>query len=517
MKWGDAVIIKRLHMKNFGKFHQMSLDLEDGINVIYGENESGKTTIYHFIKSMLFDVEKQRGKAAKFDSYHLYEPWENSLYYEGELKFCAGGRNFRLERGFHKNQKKEILINEEDAEELSIAQGDLLHILDGLNEAVFDNTMAIGQQKSELDSKIAGELKNYTSNFSLSGDGGVNVAKALEKLTKKKKDKEATLRELQNKRQIRMSGLKKEQEYIQADLTKKENQQREYLSLHNVKIEEIEEKKSQNKKKSRQKSVMSVAILLVLAMISILLAKPMIFRILIGVGAVALGIIFLIIWKKENELKDARLRETDNEINRLDGLLAGLKEDIQEKEVKLSNLNEMLVEEAAYSQQEVKLQEDCKALEMAYEGILSASLQLQAEISETLNQKASQILSFITNQKYTDLRMDEQALVRLNTTNKILYEEQVSKGTVDEIHFAVRMAFLELFFPDESMPIILDDAFVMYDNKRLEHTLSYLNQTKRQVILLTCHTREEQLLKQHGIPFHKIILSSDSNRIHNNL
>ena len=50
------MIIRKLNIKNFGKVHDKTLEFSPGINVLYGENESGKTTIHTFIKSMLFGL-----------------------------------------------------------------------------------------------------------------------------------------------------------------------------------------------------------------------------------------------------------------------------------------------------------------------------------------------------------------------------------------------------------------------------------------------------------------------------
>ena len=57
------MIIKDLQLTNFGKFNHKSMSLEPGLNIIYGENEAGKTTFHTFIRGMLFGIEKQRGKA----------------------------------------------------------------------------------------------------------------------------------------------------------------------------------------------------------------------------------------------------------------------------------------------------------------------------------------------------------------------------------------------------------------------------------------------------------------------
>lgn len=508
MKWGDFLVIKELNMKNFGKFHHKIIPLHKGINLIYGENETGKTTIYYFIKSMFFDIEKKKGKAAQFDTYHLYEPWENQLFYEGELKFEAGGRNFRIERGFHKNQKKEILINEDDAEELSIEQGDLLHILDGLNETIFKNTLAIGQLQSQVEEKITGELKNYTSDISLSGDGGVNVARALDTLAKRRKEKESKLRDLDNKRRLRVTGLHKEKEYVQTDLIKKENQLKEYTGLHKTRKEALEKENLKNQQASKKKRLSVEIALALLIVLGVLILKPIWMKALIVVLGLIIETATFVGLSKISANKSSKLQDNDGELNRLEGMILGLKEDIHDKEVQLSNLDDILMEENRILEEERVLKMEISALEMAHEGILSASYELQKEISDGLNKKASQILSFITSGKYEDVRIDEQASTRLNTRNKIIYEEEVSKGTMDGIHFAVRMAFLELFFPDEKMPVILDDAFAMYDDNRLQQALRYLEESNRQVILFTCQKREEQLLKQLQIPYHKIELSN---------
>ena len=53
-----------LYISGFGKFHNTSVSFEDGINIVYGKNEAGKSTIHTFIRGMLFGIERQRGRAA---------------------------------------------------------------------------------------------------------------------------------------------------------------------------------------------------------------------------------------------------------------------------------------------------------------------------------------------------------------------------------------------------------------------------------------------------------------------
>ena len=109
-----------LLLRNFGKFQNQKLRFESGINIIYGENESGKSTIHTFIKGMLFGIGRGRGRASVYDTYSIYEPWENPGYYSGILRFESGGKTFRIDRNFDKQNKKAELVCEDDGENLSI-------------------------------------------------------------------------------------------------------------------------------------------------------------------------------------------------------------------------------------------------------------------------------------------------------------------------------------------------------------------------------------------------------------
>ena len=92
--------IRELIIRNFGKFSDKDILLEDGINILYGENESGKSTLHAFIRGMLFGMERGRGRASLNDTYSTYEPWENPNYYSGVLRFESGGKMFRIDRNF---------------------------------------------------------------------------------------------------------------------------------------------------------------------------------------------------------------------------------------------------------------------------------------------------------------------------------------------------------------------------------------------------------------------------------
>ena len=85
--------IEKLNIHSYGKIKDKEIKFRNHINIIFGKNESGKSTIHTFIKGMLFGIERGRGRAAQNDTFSIYEPWDNPNYYSGTLKFASGGKH----------------------------------------------------------------------------------------------------------------------------------------------------------------------------------------------------------------------------------------------------------------------------------------------------------------------------------------------------------------------------------------------------------------------------------------
>lgn len=54
-----------LWIQRFGKLKEREFFLQDGINIIYGANESGKSTLHSFIRGMLFGMPRYRGSTLR--------------------------------------------------------------------------------------------------------------------------------------------------------------------------------------------------------------------------------------------------------------------------------------------------------------------------------------------------------------------------------------------------------------------------------------------------------------------
>lgn len=97
--------IDSVNIISFGGLKDFRLDFEDGMNIIYGDNEAGKSTIMAFIEMMFY------GKTAQEKSTDIskslrkrYTPWDGSAMC-GELEFTYDNRRYRIHKVFKKTIK----------------------------------------------------------------------------------------------------------------------------------------------------------------------------------------------------------------------------------------------------------------------------------------------------------------------------------------------------------------------------------------------------------------------------
>jgi len=150
-----------------------------------------------------------------------------------------------------------------------------------------------------------------------------------------------------------------------------------------------------------------------------------------------------------------------------------------------------------------------EAVNIAIDFLEQSLKEVQENYSPVLNKHLSSILGSITAGKYsnTDTGTDLEIVVH-DLKNGILHAEQLSQGTIDQIYFALRVAFAEMLSGKETLPLIIDEAFVQYDDERLLNTLSLLAELAetRQIIIFTCQKREMDMLNRLNASFRKISL-----------
>lgn len=142
-----------------------------------------------------------------------------------------------------------------------------------------------------------------------------------------------------------------------------------------------------------------------------------------------------------------------------------------------------------------------QVLESAYE-------KMKSNVTPKYTNDLSKNISEISNGKYNKVSInDENGLMVELSSGEYVSAEKLSLGTIDQLYLSLRLS-MNAEVSSENMPIILDEAFAYYDDDRLENILKYLaeNYADKQVIILTCTNREEEIFKKLGYEYNKVIL-----------
>lgn len=181
------MILEKLYIDGFGKFSDYSLNFSPSIQILYGENEAGKSTIHAFIQAMLYGIPKG---ASKKEIFFQYRPFSKALGFGGSLTFSHQGKSYCVQRDFLQGGEAHITILPQ-GEKLSEGESFLQSVLSPFSLESFKNTVSIRQLKSSTEREMVYELQAMLSNFQESGNVELNPQAALDYL----EQEEARLRE----------------------------------------------------------------------------------------------------------------------------------------------------------------------------------------------------------------------------------------------------------------------------------------------------------------------------------
>ncbi|MDU7955633.1 MAG: AAA family ATPase [Clostridium perfringens] len=255
------MIIKKINVKSFGKLKNKEIELKDGLNIIYGENESGKSTLQSFIKVMLYGVCNKKGKKTLSDR-AKYTPLGESSF-SGELLIEENGEEILIDRSFGKTKKYDDgnILNNITGEKINkyLWQEPGKDILNISSEG-FKNTLFISQMGCTVESSKQDDVLNKIINILECGADEVSYKKIKNNLEENKKS-------LTNSRKTGKLDLLKiresellEERYKRVKIHEENIENELYLKVLkekrtdlNLKIEELELHKK-NLKKSELKN-----------------------------------------------------------------------------------------------------------------------------------------------------------------------------------------------------------------------------------------------------------------------
>lgn len=181
------MFLNKLLLKDFGKFNNKEIELKPGLNLIYGGNEAGKTTIKEFIIGMLYGIEKSRGLGARLDDYELRKPLDGRGF-SGKAYIKKDGKSYFVERSFLRHNRKVSVMDIGSGREVTLKNKNSLHgTMFELDKSAYVNTLCIGEHGATPGKELAEEMDNYLANLATTGSADIDKNKAISRLKEEKK------------------------------------------------------------------------------------------------------------------------------------------------------------------------------------------------------------------------------------------------------------------------------------------------------------------------------------------
>ncbi|MBP3502802.1 MAG: AAA family ATPase [Clostridia bacterium] len=189
--------INELKINSYGKLKDKNLNLKDGINIIYGENERGKSTLLNFIVNMFYGTSKNK-KGREMSDYDKYKPWDTEEFSGRMIYTLDNNEKYEVFREFGKKNPKIYDKNMEDiSKNYSIDKNTgSQYFLEQtkVDEKTFVSSVVSFQNEVEIDSQTQNILLQKIANVSSTGDDNISYKKAIDKLNKKQLEEIGTNR-----------------------------------------------------------------------------------------------------------------------------------------------------------------------------------------------------------------------------------------------------------------------------------------------------------------------------------
>ena len=510
------MIIRELNISHFGKFENHRMQFHSGMNVIYGGNESGKSTIHAFIRAMLYGTGR-RGSGRRPDEYRLREPWDNPGWYAGSMVVEHRGRQYRIERNFRSDAASVRVIDMSAGREMKDPEEALRLMLGGMTEPAFTNTVWL-PQSGELDAQVlSGQLQEYLAGNGENGIPGTDVEQALQLLKEKRRRIESEKKEKQEALDTKIAGQNLQRSWLDEEMARAQSgqfgQSGQDGSFYDQGAAQPDEDlpKLHGRRDEEEQNRPAFALVLVLAVAAGILSavcafvaesgKMQLFLAMLSVFLLGGAMIVLAVLYDKKQRAAAQKRKGmtrertepvqsgDVPVKNMSGGVPGA--DLQRLAAQRRQIEDTLNQLYASRDQLRAYDVEIQAVDLAMLRIREAAGELLEDAGRDFMRSASRIFSLLTEDRYRALSIDEKQEILINTPDRLLYLSQVSSSVAAAARFALRMAGGELFGRGQ-LPILLDEPFAWMDKERAAAAHAWLKQCGRQVILFETDDRASQ-------------------------
>lgn len=189
--------INKIKINSYGKLKEKEIELKDGINIIYGKNESGKSTLLNFIVNSFYGISKNK-KGKEYSDVEKYTPWLGEEF-SGKLEYELNNKNkYEIYRDFKKKNPKIFNENMEDiSKEFNIDKSkgnEFFYEQTKVDEELFLSTVVVGQQEVKLGKQEQNILVQKIANLVGTGDDNVSYKRAIDRINRRLLDEIGTQR-----------------------------------------------------------------------------------------------------------------------------------------------------------------------------------------------------------------------------------------------------------------------------------------------------------------------------------
>ena len=605
-----TVLLKKINIISFGQFENTSINFEDGFNLIYGKNESGKSTIASFIEGILYGFDDGNRVRHFNRKQEIYRPI-NSYKYAGMAIFNKDGIDYRISRNFDngeyeiydlKDNKimdakasnlnfpgefilgisydiyKSIISNYQSQESSEKAKAKVIELLINRDDYNFSSSDAI----NILDNKLAeiGSDRAYTKPYAKTKAEIDDISreildlKTLRNQTNRDFEKLYKNRDQLAKKSKKVKELKKSRDAYRGNVAYKnledeikyknqlnfiESELKKYEDIASIKYKKDTDLLDKTDDLSDKNLLKHYIIYICGPLLLILMWKYFKQNYLLAI-AIILPIIMIAIDKKDSKVSDDHdkkynderyikylslvkerekieevlrvlenqdktkdrsnikeiqnldIKETEEKIRKLEIDLEDLNKTNINLERKLASSEEKLNHEVdlvdrlnILEQNLIAMEEEIQAIKLAKDTIAEIRKDI-TENNANFDREISDLIATITKDKYKKVSYDTNLNPSIiNSNGESISIDKLSTGFYDQLNFALKFLINENKLDNF---IIFDDAFINYDLDRLRLALFFLLDlaNDRQIIYMTCHNREEEVLKSEAIDFNMIDL-----------
>lgn len=483
--------IKSLKINGFGKLENKEIEFTEGINIIKGNNEAGKSTLLKFISAMFYGTAKTKN-GKPISDFEKYKPWEKEEY-SGKLTYTLDNeQEYEIYREFKK--KSPIIYDEQKNDISKIYQIDKnkenMFFVEqtGVTEENFFSSCVAEQENVKLSNNMKNSIIQKLSNIVTSGSENISYKKAIDKINKRQLEEIGSQRssgrpiniieneiekkeqekkeiekykdrkyQVENKKETIKMDLEENKEILNLLRQQKINLEKTQLENEKTKIfeqalqkdekekqrieQEIEKLENQRQEKFKSNKIgyyINIMAMIIITIISIVIKKYIVLS--INVIPVIAMITSIIIQNKKKNILKKNSKKLHQEKSNLEDELEKVKKELESQETEIKNKKAEILEAQRKEEEKIIQKFIGKIEEETIQDILSTRYE---NIVEFIDEKEREQTEYKITERTIEVDNENvikklEDLVEIDEELENLYEKKDELEQLNNIYEIVK-------------------------------------------------------------------------------